>query len=167
MLRLSWLISIGISLFGFMITEHFFTVKADETATVGGNLGALGIALVLPFLLLSMVTTFRYFTEQLRSTKDSVIRTFLLMLGVGLTAVFIYYAVQYKNDVYAQLGGTTINTESIIYGYPVLNEYTNKIFMNFYTFGALHTILALAGSLYGMLKPAPVVEEDTQTNGLS
>lgn len=54
MLRLSWLISMGISLFGVMIIQHFFTMKPDKTANAG-NLGALGIALVAPFILLSLL----------------------------------------------------------------------------------------------------------------
>ena len=63
MLRLSWLISIGISLFGVLLIEHFFTITADDSGRANGNLGAVGLALVLPFILLSLSTFFVGFTE--------------------------------------------------------------------------------------------------------
>ncbi len=160
MLRLSWLISMGISLFGVMIIEHFFTLKADETGA-SGNLGALGIALVIPFFLLSIFTTFRYFTERARHAKDTIFRTFWLMLGVGLTAFLFYYAVQFKDEIYIQLGGSTAEPSSVIYGYPLLNEYTNKIFINFYTFGFVHALAGILGGLFEIMKPARIVEENS------
>mgnify|MGYP003418036587 CR=1 FL=1 len=74
MLRLSWLISIGISLFGVLLIEHFFTLTADGNETHGGNLGAVGLALIAPFILLSLFITFRYFTERSRMARDRILR---------------------------------------------------------------------------------------------
>ena len=97
MLRLSWLISMGISLFGVMIIEHFFTLNPDGESGAG-NLGAVGLALVMPFLLLSVFTTFRLFLQTSRHAKDNMMRTILLVFGVALLAVVTYYAIEYKND---------------------------------------------------------------------
>lgn len=153
MLRLSWLISVGISLFGVLLIEHFFTMEPDAIAN-GGNLGALGLALVLPFVLLSLFITFRYFTELTRTAKDSFMRSIYTGFGFALLIFVVYYAIGYKNDVYATLGGDTKTAGSIIYGFPLLNEYTNRVFINFYTFTAVHLISALAGAFFGIFRKA-------------
>ena len=153
MLRLSWLISIGISLFGVLLIEHFFTLTADDIGGQGGNLGAVGLALVAPFILLSLFITFRYFTERSRKAHDPILRICLLIGGGFLAVALLYYALDYKDEVYATLGGTTEDKGSLIYQFPVLNEYTNKIFINFYTFAFIHTISAILGGLFGILKP--------------
>lgn len=152
MLRLSWLISLGISLFGVMMIQHFFTVKPDDVAN-GGNLGALGLALVAPFIVLSLFITFRFFVESARNAKDQIMRMIYFVFGVALLIAFIFYAVDFSKDVYASLGGDTKKEGSTIYGFPVLNEYTNHVFLNFYTFGIVHTLSALIGTIVGMVKP--------------
>lgn len=158
MLRKSWLISIAISLFGVMIIEYFFTFQPDD-AVKHGNLGIVGLALITPFILLSLFVTFRFFMELSRETKDSILRNILVIAGIGLIIATGYYAVQYKNDVYASLGGTTYDPQSQIYGLPVLNEYTNRVFINYYTFLFIHTISAVLGAIYGVVKPKKAAEE--------
>ncbi|MBD8037443.1 nucleoside-diphosphate sugar epimerase [Solibacillus sp. A46] len=152
MLRLSWLISLGISLFGVMIIQHFFTVKPDDVAD-GGNLGALGLALVAPFILLSLFITYRFFVVSSRNAKDHIIRMIYFIFGVALLVVLIFYAIDFKDSVYASLGGDTTTPGSTIFGFPILNEYTNHVFLNFYTFGIIHTISGLIGTIVGMVKP--------------
>ncbi|WP_342573603.1 nucleoside-diphosphate sugar epimerase [Solibacillus sp. FSL K6-1781] len=153
MLRLSWLISMGISLFGVLIIQHFFTVKPDDVAN-GGNLGALGLALVAPFIILSLFITFRFFTESARNAKDQLMRMIYLVFGFALLVAFIYYAIDFSNNVYSSLGGDTETPGSTIYRFPLLNEYTNHVFLNFYTFGIVHTLSALIGAANGMFKSA-------------
>ena len=162
MLRLSWLISLGISFFGVMMIQNFFTMKPDEVANAG-NLGALGLALVAPFILLSLFITYRFFVESARQAKDHLMRFIYFIFGVALLVVFIFYAIDYQQDVYRSLGGDTHTVGSQIYGYPMLNEYTNNIFINFYTFGIIHIISALLGTIMGIIKPQkPSNEEDFQ-----
>jgi hypothetical protein len=166
MLRLSWMISVGISLFGVLLIEHFFTITADENRMDSGNLGAVGLALVLPFILLSLFITFRYFTELSRQAKDRILRNCLLIGGIALAGALLYYAIEYQKDVYSSLGGTTKEKGSVIYGFPVLNEYTNKIFINFYTFAFIHTISAAAGGFFGIFKPQKQTAlEQNKTDG--
>ena len=157
MQRLSWLISIGISFFGVMIIEHFFAMSPGDVER-GGNLGAFGIALVAPFILLSIYVTYRYFLTSSRNAKNAVFRLGLILIGILFVSVMFQYAIDYKNDVYASLGGTHTEQGSIIYGYPVLNEYTNQIFVNLYTFAFLHGVIAIVAAIIGMYK-GPVNDE--------
>jgi len=143
----------GISLFGVLIIQHFFTVKPDDVAN-GGNLGALGLALVAPFIILSLFITFRFFTESARNAKDQLMRMIYLVFGIALLVAFIYYANDFSNNVYASLGGDTKTPGSTIYRFPLLNEYTNHVFLNFYTFGIVHSVSALIGAANGILKSA-------------
>lgn len=166
MLRLSWLISMGISLFGVMIIQYFFTIKPDEVANAG-NLGALGLALVVPFILLSLFITYRFFVESARHAKDHLMRLIYFIFGVALLVVFIFYANGYQQDVYHSLGGDTKTIGSQIYGYPVLNEYTNNIFINFYTFGIIHTVSALLGTVIGIFKPQKPSNEEEDSQQIS
>ncbi|MGE7021411.1 nucleoside-diphosphate sugar epimerase [Solibacillus cecembensis] len=159
MLRLSWLISMGISLFGVMLIQHFFTMKPDDVAQAG-NLGALGLALAVPFILLSLFTTYRFFLVTSRQARDQLMRLIYLIFGVALLMVLIFYAIEFKNDVYASLGGNTHTKDSQIYGFPALNEYTNHVFLNFYTFGIIHVVSGLAATIIGIFKKPSVIQED-------
>ena len=152
LLKLSWLISLGISLFVFLMIEHFFTIQPEGTSG-SGNLGAVGIALVLPFLILSLFTTFRYLSTFVNQTKDPLNRVFTIISMIVLLNIFIYFAYSYQQDVFESLGGSTSNPNSQIYQYPLLNQYTNHIFFNFYTFGLVHTFSGLIGSIVGWFKP--------------
>lgn len=152
MLRLSWMISLGIALLGVMVIEHFFSLSAEDLAG-SGNLGAVGITLVLPFILLSLFTTFRYFVEVARKAQDKILRACFLIGGVALIGALIYFSLDYKEQVYSDLGGTTKDVGSKIFGFPALNEYTNQVFINFYTFALIVTISAVIGGIVGTLKP--------------
>lgn len=150
MMRLSWLISMGISLFGVLLIEHFFTMQLGDNGAADGNLGALGLALVAPFILLSLVITFRYFTTLSRNSVDLLMRSIYIGFGIVFFIAIIYFAIDYKNEVFAELGGTTKDPNSIIYGFPWLNEYTNRVYINFYTFAATHSFIAIIGAVTGM-----------------
>ncbi|MEG0472160.1 MAG: nucleoside-diphosphate sugar epimerase [Solibacillus sp.] len=159
MLRLSWLISMGISLFGVMLIQHFFTMKPDDVAQAG-NLGALGLALAAPFILLSLFTTYRFFLVTSSQARDQLMRLIYLIFGVALLVVLTFYAIEFKNDVYASLGGNTQTKGSQIYGFPALNEYTNHVFLNFYTFGIVHVISGLVATVIGIFKKTTVMREE-------
>lgn len=161
MQRLSWLISIAIAFFGVMIIEHFFAMAPGDVER-GGNLGAFGIALVAPFILLSLYITYRFFMTASHNTTQPVYRLGSLLLGILFVSVMYHYANDYKMDVYAQLGGDANNPHSIIYGYPPLNEYTNHIFVNFYTFFFVHGLVAVIAGFIGMFKKAETTPTENQ-----
>lgn len=89
MLRLSWLISMGISLFGVMLIQYFFTMKPDDVAQAG-NLGALGLALAAPFILLSLFITYRFFLVTSRQARDQLMRLIYLIFGVAFLIVMVF-----------------------------------------------------------------------------
>lgn len=153
MIQRSWLISLAISTFGVLMIEHFFTLKVDENSPSGANLGIFGLALVIPFICLSMFITVRYFMHYARTTEDKMMRTIVLMFTVAFIIAVGYFALDYRADVYAQLGGTHRDIGSKIYGMPMLNEYTNRIFVNLYTFFFFHAIAAIIGLIIGIVKP--------------
>lgn len=150
-LKLSWLISLGISLIGFLVIEHFFTIQPEKVSG-SGNLGAVGITLILPFLLLSLLTTCRYFLVLFQNTIGQINKIITVISGFILIGIFIYFSIDYKNDVINSLNGPTWDPESEIYGLPTLNQYTNHIFFNFYTFALVHTISGTIGTIIGILK---------------
>ncbi len=152
LLKLSWMISLGISLLGFLVIENFFTIQ-PKGISGSGNLGAVGIALVFPFLLLSLFTTYRYFFTLSNQAKNRLNRVITVITGFVLLGIFIYSSISYKNDIFESLGGSTTNPDSTIFQYPLLNQYTNHLFFNFYTFGLVHTISGLIGGLIGWFKP--------------
>lgn len=161
MLQRSWLISLAISLFGVMMIEHFFTLKVDEHNATGANLGIFGLALVVPFICLSIFITVRYFMHYARTTEDKMMRTIITFFTVAFVIVVGYFALEYRADVFTELGGTSDEPGSIIYGMSALNEYTNRIFVNLYTYFFVHGIAAFIGLIIGICKPLQVVEENT------
>jgi len=54
-------------------------------------------------------------------------------------------------NLIAQLGGTPAHKTSRIYRFPWLNQYTNTLFFNFYTFIIL---IAIVAGLHSVLKRA-------------
>lgn len=153
MIRRSWLISMAISLFGVMMIEHFFTLKGDEHNATGANLGIFGLALVVPFILLSIFITVRFFMHYARTANDKIMRTIIMIFTFAFIFVVGYFAIDYRADVYAELGGNQNDSTSIIYGMSVLNEYTNRVFINMYTYFFIHAIAAFIGLVIGILKP--------------
>ena len=153
MLRRSWLISLAISLFGVMMIEHFFTLKVDEHSATGANLGIFGLALVVPFICLSIFITVRFFMHYARTTDDKIMRVIISIFLVAFVVAVGYFALDYRADVYTELGGTTQDASSIIYGMSALNEYTNGIFINLYTYFFVHGVASIVGLIIGLLKP--------------
>ncbi len=128
MIRLSWLISCGIAIFGVMLVQYFFQIKSDT-----GSLGIVGIAIVIPFVLLCLFITYKYFSFLAMFKTNRIMRIIYITFGLLFICVLFYFAIDYKEVVYAELGGTIHDEESAIYGMNWLNEKTSVIYFNFYT----------------------------------
>lgn len=155
LIRLSWLISLGLSLLGFLIIGHFFTIQPEETLS-NGSLGFIGIIFVLPFLLLSIFITFRYILTLTRSTADRLMKALSIVVGFLMLAVLVYLTMDYKNDILVTLDG--VNTGGTL-TLPKLNEYTYTIYFNFYTFALIHAIVGVIASIVGVIKLETEKEE--------
>ena len=142
MLRLSWLISSGIAIFGVMLIQYFYQFKSET-----GNLGVVGLAIVFPFVALCIFITFRYFRVVSAQYEDSLMLMIYNIAGIFFIAILIYFTIDYKNEVFAQLGGSTTNPNSSIYGEFWLNAETSKIYFNFYTILIVISATAIIGSL--------------------
>ena len=158
LLRLSWLISLGISLLGFLIIGHFFTIQPDEFMS-NGSLGFIGIIFVLPFLLLSIFTTFRFFFTFTQATTNQLMKTLSIGGGFLLIAVLVYLTLKYKNENLSSIGEAIIEPNPIFFNLPMLNEYTYTIYFNFYTFALTHVIIAVIASFVGLIVPNTKKEE--------
>ena len=135
MIRLSWLISSGISIFGVMVIQYFYQM----------SLGIVGLALVLPFVSLCLFITFKYFSYLASKEMDGITRFIYIVFGILFIGVLIYFAIDYKNTVFAELGGTIHDENSAIYGMGWLNEKTSIIYFNFYTISIAISITAFIG----------------------
>jgi hypothetical protein len=105
--------------------------------------------LIFPFVLL----TFSLFGYELYlKLKEAIIEkaawrnimvcSFLLLLAC--TA----FEISYFNELIHKLGGSPTNRASRIYHFPWLNQYTNTIFVNYYTFLIYISTLTFFTSLY-------------------
>ncbi|WHZ03886.1 hypothetical protein QNH48_04280 [Neobacillus sp. YX16] len=129
-----------------MVKEFSFS---PETFTGNGN----PVILIFPFVLL----TFGLFGYELflrlkeasfkkSAWRNVVICSFIFFLAASMLEF------EYFNELIQKLGGTPTNEESRIYHFPWLNQYTNTIFVNFYTFLIYASTLTLFISFYQWLK---------------
>ena len=149
LLRLSWLISLGISLLGTLIVGNLY-IQSDDNAK---SFGFIGMVLLIPFLLLSLFITFRFFLVASRNANDRLMKLFSLVGGVVLIGILIYFTIDFKNDVLSNIGVSTTNTSM-----PMLNQQTYSIYFNFYTFALIHSISGFVGGLVGLGKKESQVE---------
>lgn len=156
MQRLSWLISSGLAIFGVMMIQYFYQFESET-----GSLGVVGLALAIPFVLLCLFITFRYFTDLSRhKATDGLMRGIYMLVGVAFLFALIYFALDFKEVTFAELGGSTTDKDSQVYGLFWLNEHTSAIYFNFYTIAALISLAAITGAVNGVFKPKR--KEDTE-----
>jgi hypothetical protein len=129
-----------------MVKEFSFS---PESFSGNGN----PVILIFPFVLL----TFGLFGYELflklkeasfkkAAWRNVVIFSFIFFLAASMLEF------EYSNELINKLGGTPTNEESRIYHFPLLNQYTNTIFVNFYTFLIYASTLTLFTSFYQWLK---------------
>ena len=129
-----------------MVKEFSFS---PESFSGNGN----PVILIFPFVLL----TFGLFGYELflklkvaafkRTTwRNVVVCSFIVLLAASVLEI------SYFNEFIQKLGGPPTNEESKIYRFPWLNQYTNTIFVNFYTFLIYASTLTLFTTLYRWIK---------------
>jgi hypothetical protein len=132
----------------FVYLVDLFTFKSH---VISGN-GNLGLLFVGPGLII-----FIFFAICLwkglgnLSLKSST----SIMIGLGAFALFIIFLIlEYKfaANLINDLGGPPKEPSSKIYRFSWLNQYTNTIFINFYTLGILATGITFLNILVKRIK---------------
>ncbi|AJY74939.1 hypothetical protein VN24_10495 [Paenibacillus beijingensis] len=113
---------------------YLFTLKYRGTShgiSGNGNLGLMFIFPAIPIYIVALIYTYRT-SRQLPLGPGM---TKLSLIGLTLLIVACTYG-EYAmiNRLLHHLGGGTNDPNSVIYRYSFLNQYTNKLFFNAYTF---------------------------------
>ncbi|MBT2640427.1 hypothetical protein [Bacillus sp. ISL-39] len=132
----------------FIYLVDLFTFKPH---VISGN-GNLGLLFVGPALII-----FIFFAISLWKGLGNLKLKYspTMMIGFGAIALFIMFCIlEYKfaANLINDLGGTPKEPSSKIYRYPWLNQFTNTIFINFYTLGILATGLTFLNILVKRIK---------------
>ncbi len=138
------LLWLGISI-GFIFLVDLFTFKSNVTS---GN-GNPGLLVVVPAVVL-----FALFARSLWKSLGRIdVRSCMrVKIGLGALALFLLFCLlEYKFmvNLITSLGGTPEIISSKIYRYPWLNQYTNTMFINFYTLGMTACGVTLIKSVAG------------------
>jgi hypothetical protein len=111
-----------------MVKEFTF---GPEAYSGNGN----PVILLFPFVILTFsLFGFEWFVRLRETQFQSKIWVQLLMWSLVLLIASIILEIFFVKDLVQQLGGTPTNADSRIYRYPWLNQYTNTLFVNVYTF---------------------------------
>lgn len=93
------------------------------------------VILLFPFVILTFsLFGFEWFVRLREAQFQSKTWGFLLTGALVLLIVSIILETFFVKELVQQLGGTPTNADSRIYRYPWLNQYTNTLFVNVYTF---------------------------------
>ena len=119
----------------FIYLVDLFTVKPQ---VISGN-GNLGLLFFVPTLLI-----FIFFAKSLWKwlgllTINAGKSTMVLVGAFVLFILFCILEYQFAVNLVNDLGGSPKEPASRIYRFPWLNQYTNTLFINLYTFGILAT----------------------------
>lgn len=145
MQRISWLISCGLAVMAVMLLQYFYQMKSET-----GNLGIVGIALAVPFILLCLFITYNYFRSVGKSTAEPMMVFLYTIFGIAFITACMYFANDFKQDTFLELGGDTNTVGSKVYGLATLNAETSKIYFNFYTIAALITVISVISTWIGL-----------------
>lgn len=117
----------------FIYLVDLFTIRPH---VISGN-GNLGLLIVAPTLLF-FVFFGKSFWKSLGVLR--VRPSTSMIMGSGAFVLFILFCIleyQFAVNLIKELGGSSKEPESRIYRFPWLNQYTNTLFINVYTFGIL------------------------------
>jgi len=136
-----WILSLLVSLAGFLVIQHIFTIDPDRISG-NGNLGILVMIAFAPFFITSFFMTVRRVGESghIKNKKKWMVALLLVLSGI-----VIFFEMDYINDLVKALGGGPGVLESRIYRFGWFNQYTNGIYFNIYTFTLFHILAFLVG----------------------
>lgn len=117
----------------FIYLVDVFTINPSVTS---GN-GNVGLLFLIPALIVFSLFARSFWrilgSIQLKSSTWVLIR----FGGIILLLLFCFLEYHFTINLINKLGGAPGNESSRIYRYPWLNQYTNTVFINFYTLGLM------------------------------
>ncbi|WP_245629837.1 small integral membrane protein 15 [Domibacillus robiginosus] len=141
-----WVILLVVSFSGFIVLEKVFTMPPNVTSG-NGNVGLLVILCLSPFFIASCFATVKI-TKRILAGRSSQKLTVLVLILCLVSSLFLLFAItDYANELIAALGGSPANENSRIYRFGWLNQYTNSLFFNVYTFLLTHVFSVIVGVL--------------------
>lgn len=125
-----------------MVKEFTF---GPEVFTGNGN----PVILLFPFVILTFsLFGFEWYVRLREAQFQPKTWRNLLIGSLILLILSIILEIFFVKDIVKQLGGTPTNADSRIYRFPWLNQYTNTLFVNVYTFLIYFSTLTLFITLY-------------------
>lgn len=133
----------------FFYLIKIFTIKPHRWSG-NGNLGLLIIFPTIPIILTSIILIIIY-VYKLFKRKPKTIPAVTAISGILIIplAWAEYAFIQQKIEA---LGGSYDNPESKLYRYPLLNQYTNDLFFNAYTFCGFVVFAILAAGAISLVQ---------------
>ncbi|MBT2641503.1 hypothetical protein J7I80_04645 [Bacillus sp. ISL-41] len=132
----------------FVYLVDLFTFK-PHVISGNGNLGLLFVGPALIIFIFFAISLWKGLGNLRIKSSSSI------MIGMGAFALFIIFLIlEYKfaTNLINDLGGSPKEPSSKIYRFPWLNQYTNTIFINFYTLGMLATGISFLNILFKRIK---------------
>lgn len=141
-----WVILLVVSFSGFIVLEKGFTMPPDVISG-NGNLGLLVIFGLSPFFIASCFATVKI-TKNVLAGRSSRKLNVLILILCSVSCLFILFAIKdYATELIVALGGSPANENSRIYRFGWVNQYTNSLFFNVYTFLLTHVFSIIVGVL--------------------
>ncbi|NHM32110.1 hypothetical protein [Neobacillus terrae] len=131
-----------------LISLYFIKSVTMSPKTISGN-GNLGILFILPTVIIILLLAFKLWSDLDNLELSPKTLKYISVCSLFLLLLFCYLEYTYVLNLIDQLGGTPAQKTSRIYRFPWLNQYTNTLFFNFYTFIILISVVA---GLYSVFK---------------
>ncbi|MGY4690869.1 hypothetical protein [Salibacterium sp. K-3] len=144
--KMAWLLNLIASAICLYVIAQF-TVSPDQISG-NGNIGLLFIMVGTPFFILGLYYTFKMGEKLLpvlvRRHKGKMALLLAVIAFIGLSLGWGLHAA----GLMEALADGLENEMSRIYRFGQLNQYTNMLYFNGYSFLLLHLISAAGGCLY-------------------
>lgn len=141
-----WLVLCVVSVY----LVDLFTFKPNVISG-NGNLGLLFVVLALIIFGLAARSLWKGFGK-----LQFAFPAWLIIYSVAVMALLLFSVLEYTFVIklIEDLGGSAEEPNSKIYRFPLINQYTNTMFINFYTLGIMVSGLALIKSIINKFKTA-------------
>ncbi|GEN45542.1 hypothetical protein [Alkalibacillus haloalkaliphilus] len=137
-----WIGALVISGIGFYYV-NVMTVSPDVISG-NGNLGLLVSILFLPVWVMGLYWSYR--VARNRSQNQQKVYLFILIVVLLICGSLLAFPlINNAHELINHLGGTPTDPDSVIYRFGWLNQYTNSMFFNLYTFLIIHILAVVIG----------------------